>query len=95
MVHRFDREYVAFPGGKHDAQLIRLLTCDLWAPISVFSAGMRLQPSVKWHRSARSMLVYRSLLSPCAGELDGSQIGNLMELCDTTASEYFFASWVW
>jgi hypothetical protein len=51
--------------------------------------GMRLQPSVKWHRSARSMLVYRSLLSPCADELDGSQIGNLMELCDTTAPSIF------
>ena len=36
------------------------------------------------------MLVYRSLLSPCAGELEGGQIGNLMELCDTTAPSIFY-----
>ena len=29
-------------------------------------------------------------VSPCAGVLDGSQIGNLMELCDTTAPSIFF-----
>jgi hypothetical protein len=29
-------------------------------------------------------------VSPCAGELDGSQIGNLMELCDTAAPSISF-----
>jgi hypothetical protein len=29
-------------------------------------------------------------VSPCAGVLDGGQIGNLMELCDTTAPSNFF-----
>jgi len=28
-------------------------------------------------------------VSPCVGELDGGQIGNLMELCDTAAPSIF------
>jgi hypothetical protein len=46
------------------SQVIQRLTYELWASISVLSAGMCLQRSVMPHRSARSMWVYRSLLSP-------------------------------
>ena len=56
-MHRFDCS-VCHRGNATYSQLIRLLTCDLSASISVLSASMCLQPS--W--------VYRSLLSPCAGE---------------------------
>ena len=35
------------------------------------------------------MWILLHFVSPRAGELDGSQIGNLMEHCDTTAPEFF------
>ena len=77
-------------------QVIRLLTCDLWASISVLFAGMCLQRSVMRHRSARSMWVYCSLLSAVQA-MPRSRRQNRKDITSFAASscEIFFARWVW
>jgi hypothetical protein len=69
--------------GKVRCQVIRRLTCDLWASILVLSAGMCLQPSVTRHRSA-------SLLLPVLPRFRRRRPSFATSPCET-----FFVRWVW